>query len=75
MLNDAKRGKVSQISCKNLPDGPLIRGARHQPQYGPVVVVGAFYLQNTTFVFFHGLLALGYGAIFYFSVKHLRLVS
>ena len=43
--------------------------------YFLVAVVGAFYLQNTTFVFFHGLLALGYGAIFYFSVKHLRLVS
>jgi len=38
-------------------------------------VGGAFYLQNTTFIFFHGLLALGYGAIFYYSVKHLRLVE
>ncbi|NJC28022.1 cellulose synthase family protein [Neolewinella antarctica] len=37
-------------------------------------VAGAFYLHNTTFVVFHGLLALGYGAIFYFSVKHLSLV-
>ncbi|MBC6994802.1 glycosyltransferase family 2 protein [Neolewinella lacunae] len=36
-------------------------------------VWGAFYLQNTTFVVFHGLLALGYGAIFFYSVKHLRL--
>ena len=36
-------------------------------------VAGAFYLQNTMFVVFHGLLALGYGAIFFFSVKHLSL--
>ena len=35
-------------------------------------VVSAFYLQNTTFVVFHALLALGYGTIFYYSVKHLR---
>jgi cellulose synthase/poly-beta-1,6-N-acetylglucosamine synthase-like glycosyltransferase len=34
-------------------------------------VAGGFYLQNTTFIVFHGLLALGYGAIFYYSVKHL----
>lgn len=34
--------------------------------------VGAgFYLENTGFVLFHALLALGYGAIFYLSVKHL----
>lgn len=38
-------------------------------------VVGAFYLQNTTFIVFHGLLALGYGAIFFFSVKHLSLAK
>lgn len=34
-------------------------------------VAAAFYLQNTTFVIFHGLLALGYGTIFYYSVRHL----
>ncbi|MBB4078872.1 cellulose synthase/poly-beta-1,6-N-acetylglucosamine synthase-like glycosyltransferase [Lewinella aquimaris] len=38
-------------------------------------VWGAFYLQNTTFVVFHALLALGYGAIFFFSVKHLGLAK
>ena len=38
-------------------------------------VWGGFYLQNTTFIVFHGLLALGYGAIFFFSVKHLGLVK
>ncbi len=38
-------------------------------------VWGGFYLQNTIFVFFHGLLALGFGAIFFFSVKHLGLVK
>lgn len=40
-----------------------------------LAVLGGFYLQNTTFIFFHGLLALGYGAIFFFSVKHLSLVE
>ena len=38
-------------------------------------VWGAFYTQNTTFIVFHALLALGYGAIFFFSVKHLSLVK
>jgi cellulose synthase/poly-beta-1,6-N-acetylglucosamine synthase-like glycosyltransferase len=38
-------------------------------------VAGGFYLQNTTFIVFHGLLALGYGAIFFFSVKHLSLAE
>ena len=36
-------------------------------------VAGAFYLQNTMFIVFHALLAIGYGTIFFFSVKHLRL--
>ncbi len=36
-------------------------------------VAGAFYLHNTTFIVFHALLALGYGAIFFFSIKHLGL--
>lgn len=36
-------------------------------------VVGAFYIQNTTFVVFHLMLALGFGAIFWYSLKHLRL--
>jgi cellulose synthase/poly-beta-1,6-N-acetylglucosamine synthase-like glycosyltransferase len=36
--------------------------------------VGAgFYLQNTTFIAFHILLALGYGAIFIFTLRHLSL--
>ncbi len=43
--------------------------------YFLVALGGAFYLQNTTFVFFHGLLALGYGAIFFYSVKHLKFVG
>jgi cellulose synthase/poly-beta-1,6-N-acetylglucosamine synthase-like glycosyltransferase len=29
-------------------------------------------LQNTTFIFFHLMLFLGYGGIFYYTVKHLR---
>lgn len=39
--------------------------------YFLAAVVAAFYLQNTTFIIFHGLLALGYGTIFFFSVRHL----
>jgi cellulose synthase/poly-beta-1,6-N-acetylglucosamine synthase-like glycosyltransferase len=41
--------------------------------YFIAAVVGAFYIQNTTFVMFHLMLALGFGAIFVYSVKHLRL--
>ncbi|MGB3801000.1 MAG: glycosyltransferase family 2 protein [Lewinella sp.] len=33
---------------------------------------GAFYWDNTTFVVFHGLLAVGFGTIFYYSIRHLR---
>lgn len=36
-------------------------------------VVGAFYVQNTTFIVFHLMLALGFGTIFYYSIKHLSL--
>ena len=36
---------------------------------------GAYYTGNTTFVLFHFLLAVGYGAIFFFSVKHLRMAA
>ncbi|THH37566.1 glycosyltransferase [Neolewinella litorea] len=38
-------------------------------------VAGGLYIQNTTFIVFHALLALGYGAIFYYSVKHLGLAK
>ena len=41
--------------------------------YFIAAVGGAFYVQNTTFVVFHLMLALGFGAIFFFSVKHLRM--
>ncbi|MEL6669172.1 MAG: cellulose synthase family protein [Bacteroidota bacterium] len=40
--------------------------------YFLAAVVGAFVLQNTTFIVFHLLLALGYGTIFFYSLKHLR---
>jgi len=36
-------------------------------------VVGGLYIQNTTFLIFHLLLALGYGAIFYFTLRHLTI--
>lgn len=35
-------------------------------------VIGAFYIGNTTFIFFHLLLALGYGTIFYYTIRHLN---
>ncbi|WP_116128116.1 glycosyltransferase [Lewinella sp. IMCC34183] len=38
-------------------------------------VAAGIYLQNTTFIVFHALLAVGYGAIFVFSVKDLGLVK
>jgi len=41
--------------------------------YFIAAVGGAFYIQNTTFVVFHLMLALGFGAIFVYSVKHLRM--
>ena len=36
-------------------------------------VFGGLYVQNTTFIFFHLMLFIGYGTIFYFTVKHLSL--
>ena len=36
-------------------------------------VVGGIYIQNTTFIVFHLMLALGYGAIFYYTLRHLSL--
>lgn len=36
-------------------------------------VVAGFYLQNTMFVVFHLMLAIGYGAIFFYTIKHLSL--
>lgn len=41
--------------------------------YFAMAVAGAFYVQNTTFVFFHLMLTLGYGAIFWYSLKHMRM--
>lgn len=38
-------------------------------------VIGGIYIENTIFVIFHALLALGYGAIFFYSVKHLGMVK
>lgn len=33
----------------------------------------AFYVQNTTFIAFHAMLAFGYGSIFFFTLKHRRI--
>ncbi|PSR11831.1 MAG: histidine kinase [Bacteroidetes bacterium] len=41
--------------------------------YFLAAVGGAFYVQNTTFVVFHLMLALGYGTIFFYSVRHMRM--
>jgi len=40
--------------------------------YSLFAVGAAFYVQNTTFVIFHLLLAIGYGTIFYYSLRHLK---
>ena len=36
-------------------------------------VLAGFYIQNTTFMIFHLMLAIGYGVIFYYSIRHLNL--
>ena len=36
-------------------------------------VIGGFLIQNTTFVVFHMMLALGFGTIFFYTVRHLSL--
>ncbi|HKK78015.1 MAG TPA: glycosyltransferase, partial [Phaeodactylibacter sp.] len=41
--------------------------------YFAAAVVGGIYIQNTTFIVFHLMLALGYGAIFYYTLRHLSL--
>lgn len=41
--------------------------------YFLLAVLAGIYLGNTTFIVFHLLLAIGYGTIFYYSLKHLRL--
>lgn len=41
--------------------------------YFLAAVAGALYVQNTTFVIFHLMLAIGYGAIFFLTVRHLSL--
>ncbi|HMN90246.1 MAG TPA: glycosyltransferase family 2 protein [Saprospiraceae bacterium] len=35
-------------------------------------VIGGILIQNTTFLVFHFMLSMGYGAIFYFTLRHLR---
>lgn len=41
--------------------------------YFLIGVISGIYLKNTTFIIFHLMLFIGYGTIFYFTVKHLRL--
>ena len=36
-------------------------------------LIGGLMIQNTTFIMFHLMLALGYGAIFFYTVRHLSL--
>ena len=35
-------------------------------------IAAAIWLQNTTFLFFHLTLAVGFGTIFYYTVRHLK---
>lgn len=39
--------------------------------YFTAAVVGALYVQNTTFMFYHLLLAIGFGGIFFYTLRHL----
>ncbi len=41
--------------------------------YFLAAIVGAIYVQNTTFIIFHLMLFIGYAGIFYYTVRHLRL--
>jgi len=43
--------------------------------YFLMAIVAGFYLQNLVFIFFHVMLFLGYGAIFFFSLSHMRMRS
>ncbi len=43
--------------------------------YFLAAVIGGIYVQNTTFLIYHLLLAIGYGGIFVFTVRHWRLGS
>jgi cellulose synthase/poly-beta-1,6-N-acetylglucosamine synthase-like glycosyltransferase len=41
--------------------------------YFAAAVLAGFYIQNTTFIIFHLMLAIGYGTIFYYTLRHLGL--
>lgn len=41
--------------------------------YFSAAVLGGLYLHNTSFIIFHLMLAIGYGAIFYYSLRHLSM--
>ncbi|MCO6493075.1 MAG: glycosyltransferase [Phaeodactylibacter sp.] len=65
--NFAKRNYLSKkLSWTTLFEGLLAL-------YFLAAVIGGFLIQNTTFVVFHLMLALGYGAIFFYTVRHLSL--
>ncbi|MDX1667041.1 MAG: histidine kinase, partial [Saprospiraceae bacterium] len=40
--------------------------------YFLAALISGIYLQNTIFIFFHFLLVIGYGAIFYYTIRHLN---
>lgn len=40
--------------------------------YFCAAIIGAYYVQNWTFILLHGLLVVGYGATCYYSLKHAR---
>ncbi len=41
--------------------------------YFAAAVIGAIYVQNTTFMFYHLLMAIGFGGIFFYTVRHLSI--
>ena len=71
----AVRGKLSSRKYLSGKLNLITVGEGMLSLYFLFAVVAGFYLGNTTFVVFHALLALGYGAIFFLSVKHLGLAK
>ena len=60
----------SKYISKKLPWTTLLEGILSLYFLGGVTM--GFYMQNMTFIFFHLMLFIGYGAIFFFTVRHWR---
>lgn len=68
-INDSigsKKYLAKKISWTTIFEGVLAL-------YFLAAIIGAIYLQNTTFIIFHLMLFIGYSGIFYYTLRHLRL--